>query len=246
MTCLSGLLINVFLSTLIYDFLCSITIQSSRNSYHVGTFYLGQPESAFLGRDLSYLAVGSMIFYSLCSWNCTFEIINVITFYISNLNSLAPSSWVDTVRGWLVTSNAWPDFWRGNVTVCLLSLSNPAACQGVCLPFTPLNSCLKSSRNTAGASWSLALSYPFPFLLKFCTMRLLVPSLSSKPNCLENFIRGPLRSCSRPWGQALAILKGPRVILMCSYDGTHSYSQISPDQKHLSKHWPAGKITTPK
>lgn len=119
MTCLSGLLINVFLSTLIYDFLCSITIQSWRNSYHVGIFYLGQPESAFLGRDLSYLALGSMIFYSLCSWNCTFEIINVITFYISNLNSLAPSSWVDTVRRWLVTSNAWHDFWRVEMWRCV-------------------------------------------------------------------------------------------------------------------------------
>lgn len=246
MTCLSGLLINVFLSTLIYDFLCSITIQSWRNSYHVGTFYLGQPESAFLDYDLSYLALGSMIFYSLCSWNCTFEIkMSLLSTYLIWIHWLLPPR-VNTVGGWLVTSNAWHDFWRGNVTVCLLSLSNPAACCGVCLSFTPLNSCLKSSRNTAGAPWSLALSYPFPFLLKFCTMRLLVPSLSSRPNSLENFIRGPLKSCSWPWGQALAILKGPRVILMCSYDGTHSYSQISSDQKHLLKHWPAGKITTPK
>lgn len=130
-----------------------------------------------------------------------------------------------------------------NVTGSFLSLSNPAACCGGIFIIHPTELCLKSSRNTAGASWSLALSDPFPFLLKFCSMRPLVSSLSSRPNSLENFIRGPLRSCSWPWGQALAILKGPRVILMCSYNETHSCSQISSDQIHLLKHWPAGKIT---
>lgn len=134
----------------------------------------------------------------------------------------------------------WGNLTCENVTVSFLSLSNPAACCGVSLSLTPLNSCLKSSRKTAGASCSLALSDPFPFLLKFCSMR---PSLSSRPNSLENFIRGPLRSFLWPWGQTLAILKGPRVILMCNYDGTHSCSQISSDQKHQLKHWPAGKIT---
>lgn len=119
MTCLSGLLINVFLSTLIYDFLCSITIQSCQNSYHVGTFYLGQPESAFLGRDLSYSALGLMIFYSLCSWNCTFEIINVIPFYISNLNFWHQACIGSFHHEWTQREDGWRGFWHVEMWQCV-------------------------------------------------------------------------------------------------------------------------------